>query len=147
MPLWLSALCLVLEKKYAIWHFGFSRSAGNKYASMHEAVNVMNILYFYEIFFSFYEKVPSPLDHVALFSKYFYLNLPWCFQLILISQEFAALLKESFENYQKNVCSGVYLQETPTVAGIQPTTYHRSKDCNTDTFWKSPDSKLCSKIL
>ena len=41
-------------------------------------------------FFSFYEKVPSPLDHVAFFSKYFYLNLPWCFQLILISQQYAA---------------------------------------------------------
>ena len=51
-------------KKYAIWHFGFSRSPGNKYASMREAVNVMNILYFYEIFFRFTKKF-----HVALFSK------------------------------------------------------------------------------
>ena len=38
-------------KKCAIWDFGFSRSPGNKYASMREVVNVMNIVYFYEIFF------------------------------------------------------------------------------------------------
>ena len=41
----------------------------------------------------------------------------------------------------KNVCSGVSLQETPTVADIQPKTYHRSKDCATDTFWKYPGRK------
>ena len=75
MPPWLSPLCLVLDKKYAIWHFGFSRSRGNKYASMREVVNVMKIVYFNEIFFLFYEKILSPLDHVALFSKWFYLNL------------------------------------------------------------------------
>ena len=34
--------------------------------------------------FSFYEKVPSSFDPVVFFfSKYFYLNSPWCFQLIL----------------------------------------------------------------
>ena len=52
MPPWLSALSGT-GKKYAIWHFGFSRSPGNKFASMREAVNVMNIVYFYEIFFRF----------------------------------------------------------------------------------------------
>ena len=62
------------EKKYTIWHFGLSRSPGSKFARQCEAVNLMNIVYFYKIFFSFYEKVPSPLDHIALFSKYFYLN-------------------------------------------------------------------------
>ena len=56
MPPWLSALCLLLAKKYAVWHFGLSRSPRNKYASMREAVNVMNILYFYEIFFRFTKK-------------------------------------------------------------------------------------------
>ena len=29
-------------------------------------------------------------------------------------------MPKTLENYQKNVCSGVSLEETPTVAGIQP---------------------------
>ena len=32
MPPWLPPLCLVLEKKYTIWYFGFSRSPRNKFA-------------------------------------------------------------------------------------------------------------------
>ena len=28
-----------------------------------------------------YEKVPFPFDPVTFFSKYVYLNSPWCFQL------------------------------------------------------------------
>ena len=52
------AVCTMFgtRKKYAIWHFGFSRSPGNKYASMREAVNLMNIVHFYEIFFRFTKK-------------------------------------------------------------------------------------------
>ena len=61
MPPWLSPLCLVLGKKYAIWHFGFSRSRGNKYASMRVAVNVMKIVYFNKTFFFCFTKKFLPL--------------------------------------------------------------------------------------
>ena len=40
-------------KKYTIWHFVFSKSPENKFARQCEAVNVMNIVYFYENFFRF----------------------------------------------------------------------------------------------
>ena len=36
--------------------------------------------------FSFYENVPSPSRRCRFFSKYFYPNPRWCFQLIFISQ-------------------------------------------------------------
>ena len=71
-------------KKDTIWHYGLSRNPGNNFG---KAVNVMHIAYFCENFvsFSFYEKVPSPFDPVAFFPKYFCLNSPWYFQLILYS--------------------------------------------------------------
>ena len=39
-----------------------------------EAVNVMNIVYFYKNLFTFNEKVLSPLDPVVFFRNIFYLN-------------------------------------------------------------------------
>ena len=51
----------------------------------------MEIVYFYDNLFRFTKKFFPPWP-CTLFSKYFYPNPWWCFQLILISQ-YAALLK------------------------------------------------------
>ena len=43
-------------------------------------VNMMNIAYFHNELFSFYEKVPSPIDPVGFVSKRFYpyYDFNWC---------------------------------------------------------------------
>ena len=51
-----------------------------------KVVNVMEILYFYENVFSFYDKVSSHLDLVMVFLKYFHPNLPCDVQQIFIIQ-------------------------------------------------------------
>ena len=66
MPLWLSPLWLVLLKNYAIWYFCLFSSLRKKQIgeAVSKVVNVMEILYFHENFFSFYKKVSSHLDLV-----------------------------------------------------------------------------------
>ena len=45
------------KKAHGIWHFGLSRSTGNKFARQFcEVVNVMNFVYFYKNFFRFTKK-------------------------------------------------------------------------------------------
>ena len=99
-------------KKCTIWLFGFSRSTGNRFAMQHVRRKCDKYCIFLWEFFSFNEKVPSPLHYVAFFSKYFNLYLPWCFQLILISRKYTALLKESRNCYKKDPSPKYFLKVT-----------------------------------
>ena len=55
--------------KKTIWDLGFSGSSGKKFLSPFES-KYKYCLFLYR-FFSFYQKVPSGLDHACFFSKYF----------------------------------------------------------------------------
>ena len=68
---WLCSLCLVLEKEYTIWHFGLSRSPGKKLRGNMRCSKCDEYCIFSRQLFSFYEKVPSPLDPVAFFRNIF----------------------------------------------------------------------------
>ena len=50
--------------------FGYSKSPGNKFLRPFEC-KYEYCIFLYELF-SFYEKVPSTLDHACFSSKYFY---------------------------------------------------------------------------
>ena len=58
-----------------IWHLGYSRKSRNKFLELFESKYeyCIYIVYEYCIYelFSFYENVPSALDHACFFSKYF----------------------------------------------------------------------------
>ena len=72
MPPWPSPLWLVKEKNYAIWHFGLSRSLRKKnWQPICEAVNAINIEYFYDNFFHFKRKFLPLLILQGLFRSKF----------------------------------------------------------------------------
>ena len=61
-------------RKYIVWHYMvFLKAQEINLQGICKAANVRNIAYFIRTFL-FYEKVPSPFDLVAFFSKYFYLT-------------------------------------------------------------------------
>ena len=50
MPSWLSLLCLILGKKYTIWHYGLFRSPGNKlYGNMQSPSYDRTLRYYGEL--------------------------------------------------------------------------------------------------
>ena len=86
-------------------------------------------------FFSFYEKDPSPLDHVAFFSKYFYLNLPWYFQLILISQLICSFTKRVQKIAIKRDSSPKHVLEV--IKGIE----HLQQNASDKLHFSDPESE------
>ena len=63
VPSWVSRPFLVPAKN--IWHFSLSRRPGNKFLRLFEA-KYEYCIFQYELF-SFFEKVPSALDHACFF--------------------------------------------------------------------------------
>ena len=62
-------LSYVWYQKETIWHLGLFKSPVNKFRILFKSK--YEYCMFPNDFFSFYEKVPSALDHAGFFSKYF----------------------------------------------------------------------------
>ena len=121
--------------KKAIWHFSLSRSPWNKFLRTFESK------YEYRIFlhelFSFYEKVPSALDHAGFFVKYFTTT----HRLHPEAASGGVLWKKVFlkisQNSQENTCARV----TKEIECFQQNIFDRS------VFYTSAQSKSRERVF